>query len=78
MENIKLINILYYLLPTYISHRNTSSLSDTGASGHYLKANAPRNIAIQPVAPIKVNQPNGQIIQSTKGFRLTSATLPDE
>ena len=62
MEKIKILNNLYSLVPTYKSHSNTSAISDTGASGHYLKANAPHDIAMQLLAPIQVRQKNGQIL----------------
>ena len=78
MENIKLVNKLYSLLPTYKSHRNPSSIADTGASGNYTKVNAPHDIDIQQVAPIQVKQPNGQILQSTKGCIMALTTLTDE
>ena len=78
MENIKVVNNLYSLLPTSTSHSNKSAIADTGSSGHYLKANAPHDISIHPVAPIQVNQPNGQILKYTKACRLTFTTLRDE
>ena len=54
---------------------NTSAIADTGASGNYLKANAPHEIVIKLVAPIQVKQPNGQILKSAKGCRLAITTL---
>ena len=76
MEKLKLVNNLYSLLTPYTYRGNESSIADTGASGHYLKADSPHDIAIWPVAPIQVKQPNGQILQPTKECRLTLTTLP--
>ena len=78
MKNSKLVNNLYYLLPTYISHSNTSAIYDTGASGHYLKSNEPHEIAIQPVAPVQVKQPNGKSLQYNKVCRPKITNLSDE
>ena len=69
---------LYYLLPTSTSNRYISAIDYTGASRHHLKDNAPHDIAIHPVAPIQLKQPNVQILQSTKGRRLELTTLTDE
>ena len=38
---------------------------------------APHDLAIWPVSPIQVKQPNGQILQYTKGCRLALKTLPE-
>ena len=78
MDNSKLVNNLYYLLPTSTLCRRKSAISDTGASGYYLQVDAPHGIAIQPVALIQAKILNGQLIQSTKGFRLALTNLPDE
>ena len=59
---IKLLNKLYYLIPPYTYRSKPSDISDTGASGHYLKADAPHDIEICPVAPIKVKQLNRKIL----------------
>ena len=78
VDKLKLLNNLYYVVNPYTSHSNASAIADTGASGHYLKAEALRDLVSQPVAPIQVKQPNGQILHYTKGFRLALATLPEE
>ena len=67
MDRLKILNNLYSVVNPYISHSNASSIVDTGASGHYLKAEAPHELASWPVAQIQVKQPNGKILHSTKG-----------
>ena len=52
MAKLKLINKLYSILPPSTSRSNESYTADTGVSGHFLKADAPNDIAIRPVAPI--------------------------
>ena len=78
VDKIKLVNNLYYIInpSTYCS--NASEISDKGASGDYLKAEAPRELASITVAPIQVKQPNVQILHSTKVCRLELATLSEE
>ena len=78
MKKLKLVNKLYSLIPPSTSHGNELAKADTGVSWHYLKADAPHDIAILPVSPINVKQPNGQILKSTKVYRLTSTTLPED
>ena len=39
---------------------------------------APHDLSIWPVAPIQVKQPNGQILQSTKGCILELTTLSEK
>ena len=77
MAKLKLINNLYSVLNPSTSHRNESAIANTGASGNYLKTDAPHDIEIRPVAPIQVKQPTGKILQSTKVCRLELATLPE-
>ena len=67
MDKLKLVNNLHFIVNPYTYLSNESAISDTGASGHYLKAEAPNELASGPVAPIKVKQPNVQILNSTKG-----------
>ena len=78
VDKIKLVNNLYSIInpSTYCS--NASEISDKGASGDYLKAEAPRELASLTVAPIQLKQPNCQILHSTKVCRLELATLPEE
>ena len=78
MKTFKLVNNLHYVIHSSISRSNASAIADTGASRNYLKADAPHDRAIWPVAPIKTKQPNGQILKSTKGCKLELATLPEE
>ena len=78
MDKLKLLNNLYSIVNPYTSYSNASAIADTGASGHYLKAEALRDLVSQPVAPIQVKQPNRQILHSTKGFLLALATFPEE
>ena len=77
MGKFKLLNNLYSIVHPYTYRRNSSAIADTGASGHYLKAGAPHDLASHPVSPIQVKQPNGKILNSTKGYRLAFATLPE-
>ena len=77
VDKLKLVNNLYSILNSYTSRINASLIADTGASGYYLKADAPHNLASWPVATIQVKQPNVQILHSTKGCILALATLPE-
>ena len=71
MGNSKLVNNIYLLLPPYTSSIKKSSIADTGALGHYFQADSPHVIALRPTSPIRVKQPNGKMLQSTKGCQLT-------
>ena len=53
MEKLKLVNNLYYILHPSKYRSNASTIYDTCASGHYLKADAPHDLAIRKVAPIQ-------------------------
>ena len=77
MNKLKLVNNLYYVVNLSTSCSNTSAIADTGASLHDLKVDAPHELVSRPVAPIQVKQPNGQILQSTKGCRLALSTLTE-
>ena len=78
MGYTKIVINIYSSLSPSTSRSNKSSMYDTGASGHCLQDYAPHDIALRPTLPIKVNKPNGQLLQSTKVCRMTLATLPDE
>ena len=78
MEKLKLLNNFYSVLHPYASRSNEPAIADTGASGHYLKGDAQYDTAIRLVALIQGKQPNGQILQYTKGCRLELATLTEE
>ena len=75
---LKLINNLYCVVNPSTFRSNASVISDIGASGHYLKAEAPHDIVSWPVAQIQVKQPNGQILHFTKVCWIALATLPEE
>ena len=77
MAHLKLVNNPYSVLHPSTSCSNECAIADTGASGNYLKTDAPHDLAIRPVSLIQVKQPNGQILQSTKGYRLELETLPE-
>ena len=77
MEKLKLVNKIYSIVHPSTSRSDTSAIYDIGASGHYLKADAPHDLALRPVATIQVKQPNGKILQSTKGCRLVLSALPE-
>ena len=66
-DKLKFVNNLYCIVNPSTSLSNASEIDDAGASGHYLKAEAPHDIASRSVAPIQLKQPNGQILYSTKG-----------
>ena len=78
VDTLKLVHNLYSVVNTSPSRSNASALADTGASGHYLKSEAPHELASRPVAPIQAKQPNGQILHSTKVCQLPLANLPEE
>ena len=78
LDKLKLVNNLYYVVDTSTYRGNASEIADTAASGHYLKAESPRELVSLPVAPIQVKQPNVQILHSTKVCRLELATLSEE
>ena len=78
MENIKLVNDLYSLLPTSTPCSKKSAIYDTGESGNFLHADKTHDIEIRPVAPIQVKYSNVQILHSTKGCRQVLTTLTDE
>ena len=63
---IKLVNKLNSILHPSASLSNASPIADTSASVHYLRADAPNDLAIRPLAPIQVKQPNGQKLKFTK------------
>ena len=67
VDKLKLVNNLYSVVNTYTYPSNSPLIADKGASGHYLKANAPHDLASRPVAPVQVKEQNVQILQSTKG-----------
>ena len=67
VDKLNLVSKLYSIFNPSTFRSNTSEISDTGASGNDLKADAPHDLASKPVAPIQANQPNGQILRSTKG-----------
>ena len=77
MKTLKLVNNLYSVVHTSLYHSNAPAIADTGAYGHYLKADAPHDLALQPVAPIKLKQPNDQILKSTNVCRLALKKLPE-
>ena len=77
VEKLKLVNNLYPVVHPSTFRSNSFVISDTGASGHYLKADAPHELASRPVAPIQVKQPNGQILHYTEGCILALVTLPE-
>ena len=77
LDKLKLVNNLYSVLHPSTSHSKASTIVDTGASGHYLKADAAHDLASWSVAPIQVKQTNGQILHSNKGFILALSTLPE-
>ena len=78
MEYTKLVSNIYSSLPPSTSRINKSEITDTGASGCYLQDDTPYNISLQPTFPIKVKQPNGQILQYNKGYRMALEKVPDE
>ena len=56
VDKLKLVNKLYYLVNTYISRSNASAIAGTFSLGHYLKADAPHDLASRRVASIHVEQ----------------------
>ena len=78
MGYTRLVNNIYSSLPLSTSSSNKSATYDTCTSCHYLQCDAQHDILLRPTLPIKVKKPNGQILQSTKGYRLKLVTLQDE
>ena len=77
VDNLKVVNNLYSVVHTSKSFIYASSITDTGASEHYLKADATHDLASWPVEPIQVKQPNVQILHSTKVCKLVLLTIPE-
>ena len=70
-ESSKLINNIYSVLPTSTSLSKNSAIVDTGASAQYLQADDPYHIALRKIAPIRLKQPNCQILKYKKGVDWT-------
>ena len=55
MDRLKILNNLYSVVNPYTYRSNPSAIADTGALGHYMKADAPHELAPRPVATIQAN-----------------------
>ena len=73
VDILRIVNNLYSVVHSSTSRSNASAISDTGASGYYLKVDAPHDLASRTVALIQEKQPNGKILHSTKVCRLELA-----